>query len=185
MYSIDSLIEAIDAFDGAVMIVTHSELILNAVATRLIVFDDGAVSVFEGTYHDFLERVGWKSETAGRPDGRNAAGNLAAVNKKDIRRMRAEVITERSKIVGALDKKISVLEENIVNLEQAVDQDTQALVAASAKRDGETIRKLSKSVHDAKEKIETLFSELEIATHGRDEKAKEFEQKLNDLQASV
>jgi ATP-binding cassette subfamily F protein 3 len=185
MYSIDSLIEAIDAFDGAVMIVTHSELILNAVATRLIVFDDGAVSVFEGTYHDFLERVGWKSETAGRPDGRNAAGNLAAVNKKDIRRMRAEVITERSKIIGALDKKISVLEENIVNLEQTVDQDTQALVAASAKRDGETIRKLSKSIHDAKEKIETLFSELEIATHERAEKAKEFEQKLNDLQASV
>jgi ATP-binding cassette subfamily F protein 3 len=185
MYSIDSLIEAIDAFDGALMIVTHSELVLNAVATRLIVFDDGAVSVFEGTYHDFLERVGWKSETAGPPDGRNAAGSQTAVNKKDMRRMRAEVITDRSKIVGALDKKITALEENIVNLEQDLDQDTQALVAASAKKDGEAIRKLSKSIHDAKEKIETLFSELEVLTHERDKKKQEFDRRMNELQAGV
>src|SRR5208283_2270192 len=39
MESIDSLIEAIEDFDGAVIIVTHSEMILEAVATRLIVFD--------------------------------------------------------------------------------------------------------------------------------------------------
>jgi ATP-binding cassette subfamily F protein 3 len=185
MYSIDSLIEAIDAFDGALMIVTHSELILNAVATRLVVFDDGVVRVFEGTYHAFLERVGWKSETTGPPDGRSAAGSQAAVNKKDMRRMRAEVITDRSKILSALDIKITALEENIVKLEQAVDQGTQALVAASAKKDGEAIRKLSKTMHDAKEKIETLFSELEVLAQERDEKAKEFEQKLSNLQATV
>ena len=39
--SIDALIEAIDYFDGAVLIVTHSEMILKAIATRLVVFDGG------------------------------------------------------------------------------------------------------------------------------------------------
>ena len=60
MESVDSLLAAIEAFEGAVIIVTHSEMILNAIATRLIVFDDNTVKVFEGTYQDFLER----------PDGR-------------------------------------------------------------------------------------------------------------------
>ena len=46
MESVDSLLEAIDAFKGAVVIVTHSEMILHAVATRLIVFDDGKVTGF-------------------------------------------------------------------------------------------------------------------------------------------
>src|SRR3990172_1934968 len=105
MYSIDSLIEAIDAFDGALMIVTHSELILDAVATRLIVFDDGVVRVFEGTYHDFLERVGWKSEAEGPRTGEGAESSPGSVNKKELRRMRAEIIADRSKVVGALDKK--------------------------------------------------------------------------------
>ena len=36
MESIDSLVEAIDNFPGAVVIVTHSEMILNAVAKRLM-----------------------------------------------------------------------------------------------------------------------------------------------------
>ena len=43
MESVDALLEAVDAFDGAVIIVTHSEMILHAVATRLVVFDNGAV----------------------------------------------------------------------------------------------------------------------------------------------
>ncbi len=185
MYSIDSLIEAIDAFDGAVMIVTHGELILNAVATKLVVFDDGAVSIFEGAYHDFLERVGWKNEAAGSRNGRSVASGHAPVNKKDIRRMRAEIITDRSRVVGALEKKIADLEENIVKLERGIDQDTQALIAASTQGEGEAIKELSKSIHDGKEKIDALFAELEALTHERDRKAEEFEQKLSNLQASV
>jgi ATP-binding cassette subfamily F protein 3 len=109
----------------------------------------------------------------------------STVNKKDMRRMRAEVISARSKVFGSLDKKIADLEENIVKLEHQVDQDTQALVAASAKRDGESIRKLSKTIHDSKGKIQVLFAELEVTTHERDERAKEFEQKMSSLQASV
>ena len=45
-----------------VMIATHSEMILHAVAERLIVFDGGKPWLFEGTYQDFLERAGWQDE---------------------------------------------------------------------------------------------------------------------------
>ncbi|MEK7741867.1 MAG: ABC-F family ATP-binding cassette domain-containing protein, partial [Nitrospirota bacterium] len=62
MESAESLLEAIDAFSGGVVIVTHSEMILHAIATRLIVFDNGKATLFEGTYQDFLDRVGWNNE---------------------------------------------------------------------------------------------------------------------------
>ena len=62
MESVDSLLEAIDAFRGAVVIVTHSEMILHSVANRLVVFDAGRVTVFEGSYQDFLDRQGWADE---------------------------------------------------------------------------------------------------------------------------
>ena len=62
MESAESLLEAIDAFPGGVVIVTHSEMILHAIATRLIVFDNGKTTLFEGTYQDFLDRVGWNNE---------------------------------------------------------------------------------------------------------------------------
>jgi ATP-binding cassette subfamily F protein 3 len=62
MESINSLVEAIDEFPGAVVIVTHSEEILRRVANRLIVFDRGKVLPFEGDYNEFLRRVGWEGE---------------------------------------------------------------------------------------------------------------------------
>ena len=60
--SCESLLGAIKSFPGAVLIVTHSEYFLKEIANKLIVFDDGKVTVFEGTYDDFLRKVGWSDE---------------------------------------------------------------------------------------------------------------------------
>ncbi|EQA47087.1 ABC transporter, ATP-binding protein [Leptospira broomii serovar Hurstbridge str. 5399] len=62
MQSCDSLIEAIDAFDGSVIMVTHNEMHLKAVATKLIVFDNNTIRTFDGSYDDFLSDVGWADE---------------------------------------------------------------------------------------------------------------------------
>ena len=60
--SCESLLQAIKAFDGAVMMVTHDEYFLREVANKLVIFDDNKVTVFEGSYDDFLSKVGWKDE---------------------------------------------------------------------------------------------------------------------------
>lgn len=62
MQSCDSLIEAVDEFDGSVVMVTHNEMHLRAVATKLIVFDNGTITIFNGSYDDFLSDVGWADE---------------------------------------------------------------------------------------------------------------------------
>lgn len=62
MQSCDSLIEAISNFEGSVIMVTHNEMHLRAVATKLIVFDNNKITVFNGTYDDFLSDVGWSDE---------------------------------------------------------------------------------------------------------------------------
>ena len=60
--SCESLLQAIKSFDGAVMMVTHDEYFLREVANKLVIFDDNKVTVFEGSYDDFLSKVGWKDE---------------------------------------------------------------------------------------------------------------------------
>ena len=62
MQSTEALIEAVCDYPGAVIAVTHNEEMLHAFVNRLIVFDRNEVFVFEGTYQDFLERVGWSEE---------------------------------------------------------------------------------------------------------------------------
>lgn len=62
MQSCDSLIDAIDGFDGSVVMVTHNEMHLRAIATKLIVFDSGKIITYSGGYDDFLADVGWSDE---------------------------------------------------------------------------------------------------------------------------
>jgi len=185
MESVDSLLAAIEAFEGAVMIVTHSEMILNAIATRLIVFDDNKVKVFEGTYQDFLDRDGWtdEEEAAVRSSG-NSAHKSNGAKKKDLKRIKAELINARSRTLGPLQAKISETEEQIMLLEEQIEEDTQALVDASVKGDGEAIRKLSISLRGSKEKIDVLFDELEKLTDEFDAKTREFEERLVTIQVS-
>ncbi|MDX1957558.1 MAG: ABC-F family ATP-binding cassette domain-containing protein [Leptospiraceae bacterium] len=62
MQSCDSLIEAIDNFEGSVLMVTHNEMHLRAVATKLVVFDNDKIFIYDGPYDDFLEDIGWADE---------------------------------------------------------------------------------------------------------------------------
>jgi ATP-binding cassette, subfamily F, member 3 len=184
MESIDSLIEAIEDFDGAVIIVTHSEMILEAVATKLVVFDNEVVNVFEGTYLDFLERVGWQDEGGVQAKkGKKKAADKPEKNAawKDTKKIRANIIAEKSKALGALKNRIAALEAEITKLEQDMEKDNQALLNASMKGEALAIKQLSQSVREARPRIDALFAELETVSTEHDTKANEFDQKLNEL----
>jgi ATP-binding cassette, subfamily F, member 3 len=182
--SIDALIEAIDDFDGAVLIVTHSEMILKAIATRLVVFDAGSVSLFEGGYTDFLERVGWADEQAiAAPDLEiNHEGAQKIPTRKDLRKLRAQIIGDKSKALTPLKKQITELEWEITELESGIDRDNKALIEASKNGEGKMIESLSLSVYNARNRIEGLFEELDVATGEYERKSEVFEMQLNDLQ---
>ncbi len=62
MESCDSLLEAIQNFEGAVVMVTHDESFLDKVANKLVVFDDDKTFTFEDSYEFFLKRIGWKDQ---------------------------------------------------------------------------------------------------------------------------
>jgi len=181
MESIDSLIEAIEAFDGAVIIVTHSELILEAVATKLIVYDNDAVSVFEGTYLDFLERVGWSDEGGVRVKKGKKQDADRNGNRKDAKKQRTGIVSDKSKVLGALKKKIEALEEEITKLEFDVEQDAQKLLEVSVKGEALAIKRLSQSVRENKARIDARFAELQSVTNEHDAKAQEFDRQLNEL----
>ena len=62
MDSIEALTKAIRNFDGAVVIVTHSEELLRRVCDRLIIFAKDGAQYFDGGYDLFLEKIGWEEE---------------------------------------------------------------------------------------------------------------------------
>jgi ATP-binding cassette, subfamily F, member 3 len=87
--SIEALIEELNDYAGALVIVTHSELILKALAKNLIIFHQGRAEYFHGGYEDFLEKVGWEGEPVTEKKVKTK------INKKEARKLRA---LERQKV---------------------------------------------------------------------------------------
>jgi ATP-binding cassette, subfamily F, member 3 len=181
MESNDSLVEAIDAFNGSVIVVTHSEMMLHALATRLIVFDDGKVTLFEGTYQEFLDRVGWKSENeSGAPRSRKNSRNNS-VNKKQLRRERAELLNKKSKTMGGLQKSMDEAEKEVLRLEEKIEQENQEIREASLRGEGEAIKILTKKLHDSKSRLDAVFARLDLLRSEMEVRTKEFEGELESL----
>lgn len=181
MESTESLLDALSAFDGAVVIVTHNETILSAFPERLVVFDDARIRIFEGSYEEFLESVGWADEADQKPRAAEHRKPASTQSKKEIKRLRAELINSRSRIVGGLDQKISGAEDEIMKLEQQIADNNAALVTASEKGDWQSTATLAQENKTAQARIEQLFAELAALTEERDLRTQEFEDKLNRL----
>ena len=177
--TVDAFIEAVDAFEGAVVIVTHVERVLSAVATKLVVFDGGKVELFDGTYADFLERVGWIEEREeGAVRARKAAPREPQGNPKEARRQRAEIVARRAKELGPLKSSIEAFEGEITALEEQILRDDEAMIAASMRGDGAAARALSASNSDARERIEAIFVELSALEEQFNERDRAFAAEL-------
>ncbi|MBI5970499.1 MAG: ABC-F family ATP-binding cassette domain-containing protein [Deltaproteobacteria bacterium] len=177
MHSIDSLVDAVTDFSGAVVMVTHSEMILNAVANRLIVFDAGRVEVFEGTYAEFLEKTGWQDEAETNAGGKLGRGkkNGKGMNPKELRRERAQAGADKTGAPAAIKARINSIEDGIVRLEAECKKTEEALAAASEKGDVAAIAELSMNYREIKEKIDMMFEELSAQSAEFESKTKEFE----------
>jgi ATP-binding cassette subfamily F protein 3 len=181
MESVDSLIEAIETFPGAVVIATHSEMVLHATVKRLVVFDEANPWFYEGTYQDFLDRVGWKDEENLAKPSQAPAGHKRKAERKDMRRLRAELITNRSRALNPLQERVHKLETQIISLEERLKEENLSLLRASQQGDGKSITALSISIHESKRTVEGLFEELEALSLELHNKSKEFEEMFREL----
>ena len=62
MESIEAITSEISEFPGAVILVTHDENMLRSLATKLVVFKKSGADLYNGTYDEFLQEIGWQEE---------------------------------------------------------------------------------------------------------------------------
>ena len=164
MESCDALLEAINAFRGAVLMVTHNEMLLHGLAERLIVFRDGEVRVFEGSYQSFLEVKGWGDEKIGNVNKKREKRGNKRKERKEQRQWRSQFVRERAKALNPLKERVAKLEKKIVEAEGELKQLHKAIVAASENGDGARIAELSRGIRYREEVIEVCFKRLEAAS---------------------
>jgi ATP-binding cassette, subfamily F, member 3 len=183
MESIEALLDSLEEFAGAVVIVTHSEMILDDLVTKLIVFHRGRAEYFPGTYEEFLEKFGWEDEGEAGGDGKSKAAS-PGINKKEFRKRRSEIITERSRVLTPLKKEIEKIESGIMGWEAELAKAQEGLAQASEGRDGAAAAERSRKIQALQEDIEKAFERLAQVHTQHEEENKKFEELLARIDAS-
>lgn len=128
-------------FSGTVIVVSHDRYLINRVAKSLIVFENGGVRYFDGTFDEYEEREKETAEEVAKekPEKTKKTGGGRYVESKEEAR--------RKHRVEFLEKKITALEEE--------------LSRAQAKLDDETVNTDYKKVMAVEEEIKTIEEKLE------------------------
>ena len=61
MDAVDALIEGLTLFKGAVLMVSHDQYLIESTVDELWMCENGTISVFHGTFHDYKMRLKKKS----------------------------------------------------------------------------------------------------------------------------
>ena len=188
MESCDALLAAIDNFEGTVIMVTHNEMLLYALAQRLIVFQNDGIDIFGGSYQRFLEKGGWHGESKAnralqQPDVKMDAA--VKLTKKELRRQRSEIISQRSRIVKPIQQRAEAVENEIEKTEQQLERLNQSMQQAAQEQDGPKIAEISQAIHLGQHTIDRLFQQLEELTRDLETRNAEFESRLQNLDSQA
>ena len=126
----EALIQALNAYSGAVLIVSHDRHMLEMTADRLVLVDNGTAKEFDGSIDDYIAFVLAKEPAAARK-----AGDGRTVNKKDQRKAAAEA-REKGQAMKKRARAAEAELERLTSERSAVDLtmfDPAAAPAALAK----------------------------------------------------
>jgi ATP-binding cassette, subfamily F, member 3 len=114
----EALIQALNAYSGAVIIVSHDRHMLEMTADRLVLVDGGTATEFDGSIDDYIAFVLTKEAQSAR-----AGAEGRGVNKKDQRKAAAEAREknrELRKRVGTAEAELAKLTAERNEIDRAI-----------------------------------------------------------------
>lgn len=178
MYSIDALCLAIERFQGSTIMVTHSEMLLRRLADALVIFHKGGAEYFEGSYDDFLEKIGWEEEESVKTEVKT---KKPKIDNKERKRLKKELTLARSKENAPHKKALEFCETKIMELEEELEVENEKLIEASNTGESSALIEASQNVGKLQKEIDQLFEELEVASDALDEIEAKYAIQLDNL----
>ena len=168
MPSKDVLKEAIQAFDGTVIVVSHDRDFLNGIVNKVYEFGDHRVREHLGGIYDFLQKkrldslqqLEIKSSPAATAAQAETSEPTASQGKMDYQRQK-----ERERRIRQAEKKVKTLEAKISELEQRLGEIEDKLSTATSE-DMDiyyTHSKISRELEEVMAQWEQAGEELEKA----------------------
>lgn len=183
MAALDALEQSLAQYEGTLAIISHDRHFLNAVATATVDVRGGRVERYEGPYDEYLAE--W--ERRERAAAAAAAGEAARLddgipkNRRDLRRMQADLRNAFNKDLRPQEKRLSELETRIESLESRIASMTEKELADGFYQDTAGVQAHFAEKSALQSSLDDTMSEWEALGEAIEARRGELESQLAEL----
>lgn len=119
IYSIEILEDALEQFDGTMLLVSHNRHFLNSVCNTIYILDENGLRIFKGNYDDYKESLNKKNSITTNTDSK-----LSYEKQKEQSRRIAKLKKDTQNIesrCSKINEDIKILEEQMFDKNIATD----------------------------------------------------------------
>jgi ATP-binding cassette, subfamily F, member 3 len=154
----DVLLEAIAAFNGTVVMVSHDRYFIDRLATRVFEVEGGHVHVYPGNYEDYLYRK-QMAETKG------SGSNGAAVLEVPQETVKVDVAAAKGRRLNPIklrqmQERCSFVEEEIPRVESSIANAEESLGVYESQEETQRLTQLLESLREQHASLTAEWEEL-------------------------
>ncbi len=159
MRSKEMLIDALENYDGTLLLVSHDRYFLDSLVNKVIEIKNGGLQLYHGTYAEYLEKAEKTLEEERVLESARQKAEIAAAKISKVPQAKpAPAPKKNHRKIESIEKSIQALEQRKENLE--------AVMASEEfyKQSPETTKKTLDEYHTLGTELDRLFAEWEKAT---------------------
>lgn len=161
MRSKNILQQALDQFEGTLMIVSHDRDFLDPLVNKTLEIQPGYIKTWLGNISYYLDK---KSEEADEKESKNESSEDKKISRKEERRIEAEKRNALSKKLKPLKKRLEKIESEVETLEERKTEIEEMMASSGFYDDSEEVKKISLEYESIKtDLVEHMHKWEEIA----------------------
>ena len=142
----EALVQALNDFDGAVILISHDRHMVELTADRLVLVDNGTATDYAGSMEDYIDFVLGRNQP--KADGRpkpEKKDRKAAAEARELARQASKAVAQAEAAITRWQKQLSAIDQAMFAPDSAAPDLRDLTMGELSRRRGEVVREIEQA----------------------------------------
>jgi ATP-binding cassette subfamily F protein 3 len=145
----EALVQALNEFDGAVILISHDRHMVELTADRLVLVDNGTAADYAGSMEDYIDFVLGRNQPKGEAKPKvEKKDRKAAAQAREVARQAARKVADAEAVIARWQKQLSAIDQAMFAPASAAAELRDLTMGELSRRRGEVLRALEQAEQD-------------------------------------